>query len=250
MKKDNIGNFVSFILLSEPEWDCEQFISDLRTDWNIDLGSPGNDKNTLVEKFGDGFVAVSFMPAPVPDGEAEHYAAANYMWPEAVDVAKSHKAQILVAITGNDGDIMENAKLMTKITDACLKQKNAVAVYADGIVYQPGFYHLVAQSLREDELPVPDWVWFGVYRSGKKTGIYTYGLRKFGKEEIEVYADADLNDIRDFVMSLTGYVLEYDVTLNDGETIGFSEDEKLPITLSKGIAVDGDTLKIRYPGCE
>jgi hypothetical protein len=48
-------------------------------------------------------------------------------------------------------------------------------------------------------------------------------------------------------MTLASYVLEYDVTLKNGETIGFSEDEKLPITLSNGIALDGETLKIQYP---
>lgn len=47
-------------------------------------------------------------------------------------------------------------------------------------------------------------------------------MRKFGKEEIEVYADADLNDIRNFMLNIVEYVLCNDATLKDGETIGFS----------------------------
>ena len=242
-----IGNFVSFVLLSEPEWDGCQFIRDLKEEWGIDFCSSENDKDTMVEALGDGFAAVSFIPVPIPNGEAEDYSSANYMWPEATDVVKSHKAQILIAITGNDSDMIGKAKMTTKLIDTCLKQKNAIAVYADGAVYQPDFYHIVARSLHEDQLPILDWVWFGIYKSDKISGIYTYGLRKFGKEEIEVYANANLNDIRDFVMTLASYVLEYDVTLKNGETIGFSEDEKLPITLSNGIALDGETLKIQYP---
>jgi hypothetical protein len=42
-------------------------------------------------------------------------------------------------------------------------------------------------------------------------------------------------------------VLECDVVLNDGETIGFSEEQKLQITVSPGIALPGDTIKIEYP---
>lgn len=46
--------------------------------------------------------------------------------------------------------------------------------------------------------------------------------------------------------SIAEYVITEDVLLKDGETIGFSEEEKLPITESKGQAVDGTTLKIKY----
>ena len=183
----------------------------------------------------------------MPDDEAEHYAAANYMWPGAVDAAKAHKAHILVAITGGDDDIMAKAKLFTKIVATCLKQDNAIAVYTDGVVFQPEFYKTVAAMLHEDGLPVLDWVWFGPYHADGHTGIYTYGLRKFGKEEIEVYADADLNEVRDFLFDIVAYVLECDVVLNDGETIGFSEEQKLQITVSPGIALPGDTIKIEYP---
>nr|WP_304430429.1 DUF4261 domain-containing protein [uncultured Acetatifactor sp.] len=36
------------------------------------------------------------------------------------------------------------------------------------------------------------------------------------------------------------------MVLHDGETIGFSEDQKLPITKSGGVAVEGDSLKIEF----
>ncbi len=41
-------------------------------------------------------------------------------------------------------------------------------------------------------------------------------------------------DLRGFVLDIASYVLEQDVTLRDGETIGFSEGQKLPITRSAG----------------
>lgn len=72
-------------------------------------------------------------------------------------------------------------------------------------------------------------------------------MKKFGKDEMEVYVSpgsADLNQIRDFMLNIVGYVLEYDAELKDGETIGFSAEQKLPITKSRGIALDGETIKI------
>ena len=54
------------------------------------------------------------------------------------------------------------------------------------------------------------------------------------------------NDLLGFLLSISEYVLSEGVELKDGETIGFSEEQKLPITLSDGVSVPGKTLKIKY----
>ena len=59
---------------------------------------------------------------------------------------------------------------------------------------------------------------------------------------------AEPEDLRGFVLDIASYVLEQDVTLRDGETIGFSEGQKLPITRSAGVGQEGMTLKIGWPG--
>ncbi|MFR1956493.1 DUF4261 domain-containing protein [Phocaeicola coprophilus] len=249
-KEKTKGCFVAFVLLSEGQWDKQQFIHDFKEDWGITLtdDNDNGDEDVLVEIFDNMTLAIAIMPGPVPNGEAEHYAQGNYLWKDATETAQQHKAHILVSVTGDQSDLFERAKLFTKATASCLKQPNATAVYTDGMVFQPEFYREIASSLQEDELPLMDWVWFGVYRTQKGTpGIYTYGLRKFGKEEMEVYANADLSDIRDFLLDIVSYILSEDVTLQDGETIGFSEEQKLSITLSEGIAIDGMTLKLEYP---
>lgn len=249
--KDNhsIGTFIASVLLSKVQWDKKQLISDCKADWNIELADNDND-DALVANMGDITLVATIMPAPVPNDEAEYYAGANYMWPDAVEVTKSHKAHILISVLGKDADLLERGKLFTKMVSSCLKQKNAIAVYTDGTVFQPEFYRDIASVMQQDNdaLPILDWVWFGPHRTHECAGIYTYGMRKFGKEEMEVYAaNADLNDIRDFLLDIVSYVLECDVTLNDGETIGFSEDEKLSISLSDAIALEGKSLKIEYP---
>ena len=71
----------------------------------------------------------------------------------------------------------------------------------------------------------------------------------FGKEEMEVLnTDAEPEELRDFLASLASYVLACDVTLQDGETIGFSADDKHTITRSPGVSLPEEqmTLKIGY----
>ena len=193
------------------------------------------------------------MPAPVPEEEAEHYATANYMWPEAVEIVKTHQAHLLVAVLGIQQDILERGKLFSKAVATCLGYANALAVYTDGAVYQPCFYRDFAMMMKKNELPFMDWVWFGLFNDKNQAGIYTYGMKKFGKDEMEVYVDAkqvNFNELRAFMVDIVGYVLSSNVTLRDGETIGFSEEERLAITRSKGVALDGETLKIEYSTVE
>lgn len=249
-KEDNLtGTFVASVLLSENKWDIKKLVNDCITDWNIEL-SGNNDGGSLVAMMGDITLVVALMPTPVPNEEAEYYASANYMWKNAVEAAKSHKAHILISVLGKDADLLEVGKLFTKVVSSCLKQDHAIAVYTDGAVFQPQFYREVASFMQQDKdaLPILDWVWFGVCRTDEYTGIYTYGMRKFGKEEMEVYAtNANLNDVRDFLLDIVTYVLDSDVTLKDGDTIGFSEEQKLRVTLSDAVALGGKSLKLEYP---
>lgn len=70
---------------------------------------------------------------------------------------------------------------------------------------------------------------------------YTYGLQAFGKREMEVLdSAASPQQLHDFLYALASYVLDQDVTLNDGETIGFSAEEKLPDHLRTGPVAGSD----------
>ena len=42
------------------------------------------------------------------------------MWPEAVEVAKAHKAHIVVAVLGEEEKLLERGKLFTKAMAVCL----------------------------------------------------------------------------------------------------------------------------------
>lgn len=245
--EEDTGCFVGFVLLTDAKWDKDQFIRDLKSEWGLETATKDNtDDEVLVFPVDDMTAAVSLMPAPVPDGEAERNAQNNYMWPEAVETAKAHKAYLLVAILG-DGPLLEKGRLFVKLLATCCKQHNATGVYTSGTVFEPRFYEEFAGMMKEGELPIFNWIWFGLYRREGGTCCYTYGMRTFGKDEMEVLdANAQPSDVREFLSNLVTYVLENDVTLKDGETIGFSRKDKHPITRSEGVSLPEMTLKIRY----
>lgn len=250
---DRKGVFLGFVLLEKAHWDKGRLIADLKAEWDIDV--PEEDKDdrkdngdSLVFEAGDMIAAVSLMHGPVPGGEAEDNAENNYMWPDAVKAAQSHAAHIMVTVLGKETDVRLRGQFFVKLAAACCRQPGVLGVYTSGVVFEPSFYADMAGVMKEGELPLNNWIWFGLHRREGGVCGYTYGMDVFGKEELEVLdADADPLAVREFLVSLAGYVIGSDVTLNDGETIGFSQGDRHRITRSPGVALpDQATLKVSF----
>ncbi len=252
-ESDHTGVFTGFVLLSKGEWDKEQFIRDMKEKWDIAVdeydASEEKDDDALVFEVGDMVAAVSLATYPIPNGEAELNAENNYMWEDAVKVAKEHCAHLMVAVLGKEEDLLEKGKLYTKVVAACCRQEYATGIYTSGVVFEPRFYEGFADMMQDSELPIFNWIWFGLWRNENGMNGYTYGMDVFGKDEMEVLGtDAKPSDLRDFLASLVSYVLENDVELHDGETIGFAADDKHTITRSPGVGLPEEqmTLKISW----
>ena len=252
-ESDHTGVFTGFVLLSKAEWDKKQFIRDMKEKWDIAVdeydASEEKDDDALVFEVGDMLAAVSLNNYPIPGGEAEGNAENNYMWEDAVKVAKEHRAHLMVAVLSKEENLLEKGKLFTKVVAACCRQEYATGIYTSGVVFEPRFYEGFADMMQEDELPIFNWIWFGLWRDENGMNGYTYGMASFGKDEMEVLGtDAEPGDLRDFLASLVSYVLENDVELHDGETIGFAEDDKHTITCSPGVGLPEEqmTLKISW----
>ena len=250
---DSKGVFLGFVLLEKAHWDKGRLIADLKAEWDIDVLEEDKDDrkdngDSLVFEAGDMIAAVSLMHGPVPGGEAEDNAENNYMWPDAVKAAQSHAAHIMVTMLGKETDVRLRGQFFVKLAAACCRQPGVLGVYTSGVVFEPSFYADMAGVMKEGELPLNNWIWFGLHRREGGVCGYTYGMDVFGKEELEVLdADADPLAVREFLVSLAGYVIGSDVTLNDGETIGFSQGDRHRITRSPGVALpDQPTLKVSF----
>lgn len=251
----NKGSFISFVLLGEPVFSLEQLVSDLKEDWNIDIKKDDKaemdlENVTAVFSVDNMLATIGLIPAPVPDDEAVHNAETNFRWKEAVEVTKSHKAHLVVAVLSHDKPMMEAGTLLVKLGAACLKQQHAIAINTAGTVMEPNVYKEYAKDAIADGMfPILNLIFFGIYSNdnGKTISGYTFGLQNFDKDEIEVLdSQHSASEVFEFLIDVASYVVESDTILKDGETIGFSEEQKLPITKSKSQALDFDTLKIEF----
>lgn len=242
------GNVLAgFVLYTDANMDWARFKKYLREDWDINADNDEVKDNVLVFNHEGMIVACSLMPNPVPDHEAEENAKHNIMWKEGAEEAAKHNAHVMLAIM-NKFDAMEQATLFIKVASCLLKLDNAIGIYKHPTVYQKQFYIDFAEAMKKDQMPVPILIFLGVYYTGDGAlCAFTQGMRYFGKEELEVVdCYKQPQELIGFMYAIAEYCLSEDVELKDGETIGFSEDEKLPISVGKGVSIEGDSIKIGY----
>jgi len=236
---------VGFVLLEQDDCDFDQFIHTMKKDWDINIEESSEEGNLFFEV--DGMqVVCAYIGAPVPDREVEENAKLNILWREAEQVTSRHQSQIIVSVL-NAPDAIQGHILFTKTASALLQLDHALAIYLAPLVVEARQYVETSYILKQDELPVSLWIFIGMYQNAEGASAYTYGLRNFGKEEIEIIHSANpLSDVFEMMFMTMTYVVENDVTLHDGETLGFTAEHKLPIIRSKGVATEGSSLKIGY----
>ena len=247
-ENDQSGNFNGFVLMDDHAFDVMEVMTQLKKDWGIDAKVSCDEdasENAIVFEVDGMLAAVSFIDAPVPDQEAEYFAQSNFLWEDACESAKRHVSQILLAVLGHDRSAQDAGILFVKLAASALKNEHALGIYTSGTVFQPEMYIESANIIKEGGFPLHNLVYFGLYVKNERLCGYTYGMRDFHKEEMEVLeVDKKPIELLDFLYDIAYYVITCDVVLKDGETIGFSEEQKLPITYSGGVAVEGNSLKI------
>jgi len=236
---------VGFVLLEREDCNFDLFIKNMKNEWNIEIEERPEEGNLFFEVNGMQVVC-AHIPAPVPDREVEENAKLNILWREAEQVTSRHQSQIIVSVL-NATNAIEGHVLFTQTASALLQLDHALAIYMAPLVVEASQYVETSRAIKHDELPVSLWIFIGLYQNAEGASAYTYGLRNFGKEEMEIMQSSEsLSDVFEMMFMTTTYVVENDVTLHDGETLGFSAEQKLSISLSKGVATEGNSLKIGF----
>lgn len=246
-----MSTFVGFVLLERADFDAEKYVKDLKEDWGMSYDFEiTHDNNTIIADNNGMILTASLMPAPIPDNEAVEQAKTNYRWDGAVEAAERHKAHLLVSVINReDMDNIEGAKHYVKLLANATKQEGCLGINILGTVIHPQMYYDFAKLYDEnDDFPIENIVYIGLYGDENNTvSGYTYGLEEFGKKELEIIKSLEeAEEVYNFLASISDYIITSDVVLNDGETIGFSEEQKIQISVSEGIALDGETIKLGF----
>lgn len=241
---------LGMVLLEDTNsFNLEAAINELRTKWELTIGDHEADDKTAVLGIGDYNIAIATIPAAIPEGEVEKAAAYNYFWEKGAEATSKHKGHIILSIMNAGKNAVQENLLYSKIVSAVMNNSQSIGIYigSRALVLKKDFYQDNVELMSEEDLPLFNWIYFGLRTENGKQSVYTYGLADFGKQEMEIIdSENSTEELSEMMFSLAHYVTASDVTLKDGETIGLSAEQKLEITESEGKFVDGKTLKIKY----
>ena len=243
----------SKILLAMPmfndgeTYQLDDVINNLKSFWNLTITEIDGNNNTAVFKVDGEMVALAYIPVQIPWGDIDGIAQYAYNWPTAAQELKDHNGHAIVSVMAGNKTAIERFRILSKVLCAILSTSNAIGIYQgnQSLLIPKSQYLDNIGELKEDETPVTLWVYFGLRKSDEGNNLYTYGLTEFGKQEIEVIdSKLGFEELYDSVANIVAYLIANDVTFKSGETIGNTAEQKIPIISSKGVFVDGQSLKL------
>lgn len=228
-------------------YELKKVLNYLEKSWNIKVSDAEGEAETATFSIQGEMVAIATMPIQIPWGDIQETAKYSYNWITAENDLRDHNSHMIVSIVSGDGTAKERFGILTKVLSSILATSNCIGIYqgSQSLLIPRQQYLDSAEALKNEQIPIDLWIYIGLRKGDKGNSAYTYGLTAFGKLEMEfVNVKCGLEEMHSFLVNICAYVINSDVTLKSGETLGYTADQKIKIIMSKGKFVEGQTLKL------
>ncbi len=226
-------------------YELDKVVDYLKSNWDATVSNIRGDNKTATFLLQGEIVALATMPIQIPFSDIQQTAEYAYNWQTAEKDLQNHNSHILVAIMSNNKSTVEQFGILTKVLSSILATSNCIGVY-QGLQLIPKKQYLdSAEFLKSKQIPLDLWVYIGLRKDENGNNAYTYGLRAFDKLEMEfINTKLDWAEMYRFLSDACAYVINSNVIFKNGQTLGYTTEQKIKITKSKGKFVDGETLKL------
>ncbi len=233
---------LAFVLLTEPQLPSQVAVVEAFAAFEPSLlmrakpseaRSEGGKEMLSLELAGGETCFVALMPAAVPKGEADD--GVKFSLSSFRDGWKlpQHHAHLIVIFRPVPGaKAVEDLSRFTSIVAAIVKASGAVGVYwgDSGATHDAEFFTSVAA---DQGVSPRILLWSGMSSAREpdgRLGLLSLGMRQLGLHDLLLVAgkSSEGSAIETFYDFLT-YVAERGEPLSDGDTVGRSADEKLPV---------------------
>lgn len=224
----------------------------------IDEDDETDPSGILMVNVPDSMAFINVIDSPIPADEVAFQAARNLFWPDGVAQVATHRAQLLVTVMPapdvevDRAAILARANLFINLLAALCGMDTAIGVYigAHSIVHEAEPFRELALAARADDClaaPLLVHVMAAPQQDGRGAG-YTQGLPVFGHDDIEIVDSAQSpEDIYNLLTNIVLYIVTGNSYLVPGETLGYNDEMRLPITLmDQARFSQGRTLRIEF----
>ena len=247
---------VSLAMVTLAESGCvlpDPLSSALQADWpELSPISDMQEENHIVSfDIGGASAYVSHMRVPIPWSELEEACATSAMWPEAEASLRSHDMHLIIAVTGEQS-ALERARLLTQVIASAIAAcpaANGVYWGDAGLVTPTVVFRAAAIELLPRGPAIPLWVSFnaGHNETGGSAG-FTRGLNALGLVDIEATdAPESPSELYKRLESITDYLFENGLVIEDGDTVGESAREKIRVARAQSqFGSSSQVLRLEY----
>lgn len=182
---------------------------------------------------------LSYIPAPIPEQEAESAAAGNVLWPGGEKEAAKHRSHIIVGLLGPQPSQPAAMLTLSRLAGCVLKTFNGIGVYwgSGQVAHSRRTFLEILEDASLDSLPLHLWIRFQLFENADNSiGLYTCGLEQFGLMNIEVDR-CPWQPVRllEFIYDLSHYLVDNGPVLGDGDTIGEDELQRIRVKHQSGM---------------
>jgi Domain of unknown function (DUF4261) len=224
----------AFVLLSRPELpDAEAVVRSFASLSDRTLrSSEADDAHAEVLKFeidDDSDALVMLLPIPVPNGEADEAARFSLSAFGTGWTLPPHAAHLVVTLQSETPQL-ESMLTLTSLLAAVAEASSAVGIYWGnaGATHDPEFFINVA---RDDDDDAKLMLWTGVSFAKEPDGrlsLLSLGMKQFGLPDMWLVAPQE-SDPLPWLLDMLNYVVSRGEPLPDGDTVGRTASEKLPV---------------------
>jgi hypothetical protein len=198
----------------------------------------------LTEKYRIVIVAVD---AEIPPDEIESVCKISHLWKDAFEHASKHLSHIILSVSTDVDDFVELNLQFTRIAATLLRNTKSIGIYLENqsLISPSESYVKIADNMNSNDLPLANWIYFGLRENNLKRNGFTIGLKEFGFREIE-FADSEktFEEIHKILYDLSHHVLLSRQPLKEGDTFDLTETEKITLESRPGEFRDTETMHV------
>lgn len=222
-------------------------IKHLHEAWGYEIEGTDYSDTTAVLTVNGTLFAIAFMPVAVPQEDIAYSAQFAYNWQSVLEDIEEVDGHAIVSVLNGSLDLVERQVLLSRILYSIIATSTCIGVYqgSQTLLISRQQYLDAYEEIKGGEVVVPLCIYIGLRTTEEGNSIYTYGLKAFDKQELEVVnSPLELEELYSFFTNICSYVIGSNVVFKHGETLGYTAEQKIQITASKGVFLEGETLKL------
>ena len=247
--KTSFKNTLSGIILleGEPVFNSAMIERDLYSHYKIKASKKSSNDGIVIFSADKVRIVIVAVDAEIPTDEIESVCKISHLWKDALENASKHESHIILSVSSDITDPVELNLQFTKIAATLLRNTKSIGIYLgnQSLISPKDHYIKITDSMTNSDLPLANWIYFGLRENNFKRSGFTIGLKEFGFREFEL-ADSEksFEEIYKILYDLSHHVLQSREPLKKGETLDLSESEKISFESRVGEFRDTESMHI------